>query len=107
MQEGSAPKRAAVGQRRRPIRGVEDQLNIAVGDGVYDVRPAFQHLVDLFGRHAVVAQKARRPGRRQHLEAEREQKLHRIEDARLVAFAHRDEYRPSAWYPRATAKLAL
>src|ERR1700758_4722242 len=39
MQEGSTAQRAAVGQRLRPFRGVENQLNVAVHDGVDDMRP--------------------------------------------------------------------
>src|ERR1700759_5789905 len=39
MQEGSAPQRAAVGQRLRTPRGVEHQLDLAIGDGVDDVGP--------------------------------------------------------------------
>src|SRR6266403_695607 len=50
MQEGSAPQGAAVGQRLRPFGGVENQLDVAVHDGVDDMRPALQHLVYLFGR---------------------------------------------------------
>src|SRR6202140_5632303 len=44
MQEGSASQRPAVGQRLWPFGGVEDQLDIAVHDGVDDMRPSFQHL---------------------------------------------------------------
>src|SRR5665213_4506217 len=51
MQEGSSSQRAAVGQRLRPFGGIEHELDVAVYDGVDDMWPAFQHLVDLFGRH--------------------------------------------------------
>src|ERR1041385_1778166 len=37
MQEGSPTQRLAVGQGRHPIRGVEDELNPPVLDGINDV----------------------------------------------------------------------
>src|ERR1700704_6811444 len=49
MQEGSAPQRSTVGQRLRPFGGVENELDVAIGDGVDDMRPALQNLVNLFG----------------------------------------------------------
>src|ERR1700716_1377420 len=61
MQEGSTPQGAAVGQRLRPFGGVEDQLDVAVHDGVDDMRPSLQHLVYLFGRHAVIGKETLRP----------------------------------------------
>src|SRR5258705_6400490 len=56
MQEGSTSQRAAVGQRLRPFRGVKDQLDVAIRDGVDDMRPPLQHLVHLFGRYAAVGE---------------------------------------------------
>src|SRR5712672_4877983 len=58
MQEGSTPQRTAVGQRLRPFGGVEDKLDIAVGDGVDDMRSAFQHFVYLLGGRAIVGEEA-------------------------------------------------
>src|ERR1700684_3639157 len=40
MQEGSAPQRAAVGQRLRPVGGIEDQLDVAVDAGAAEWRPS-------------------------------------------------------------------
>src|SRR6266481_7409800 len=54
MQEGSAPQRSAVGQRLGAFGGVEDELDVAIGDGVDDMRPSLQHLVHLLGRYAEV-----------------------------------------------------
>src|ERR1700735_4503461 len=48
-QEGTTSQRAAVGQRLWPFGGVEDQLDVAVHDGIDDMRPSLQHLVYLFG----------------------------------------------------------
>src|ERR1700719_22695 len=56
MQEGSPPQRPAVGQRLRSLGGVEHQLDLAIGDGVDDMGPPLQHLVDLLGRHAVIGE---------------------------------------------------
>src|ERR1700682_1033145 len=58
MQEGSAPQRTAVGQRLRAFGGVENELDIAIGDGVDDMRPSLQHLVHLLGWHAKVGEEA-------------------------------------------------
>src|SRR6266404_8367702 len=71
MQEGSTSQRAAVGQGLRPFRGVEDQLDVAISDGVDDMRPSLQHLVHLFGRDAAVGEETLRTRRRHHLEAQR------------------------------------
>src|SRR6266481_3448034 len=72
MQEGSAPQGAAVGQRLRPFRGVEDQVNVAIRDGVDDMRPALQNLVHFFGGYAAIGQEALRARGGHHLEAKRE-----------------------------------
>src|SRR6201994_2056350 len=89
MQEGSPPQRAAIGQRLWPFGGVEHQLDLAIGDGVDDVRPALQHLVHLVGRNAVVAEVALGSGGGHHLETERMQQPHRVRDAHLVVAAPR------------------
>src|SRR5512135_3898025 len=47
MQEGSAAQRAAIGQRGRPFGRVKNDLNLAVFDGVDDVRPPFGDFIDL------------------------------------------------------------
>ena len=54
MQEGRSPKRAAVGQGGRALGGIEDQLDAAILDGVHDMRPAFQHFVDLGRLYALL-----------------------------------------------------
>src|SRR5262245_66338546 len=51
MQEGGMAQRPAVRQRRRPLGRIENQLNTAVFDGIHDMGPPFQHLVDLGRRH--------------------------------------------------------
>src|SRR5262245_39457413 len=47
VQEGCPAQRTAVGKRARPLGGVDEELDLAVFDRVDDVRPAFEHLVDL------------------------------------------------------------
>src|SRR5512143_3767421 len=47
MQEGRMAQGTAVGQRSSPLGGVENKLNAAVFDGIHDVGPALQNLVDL------------------------------------------------------------
>src|SRR5262249_15668610 len=54
MQEGGLPSRATIGQRLGALGRVEHDLNLAVLDGVHDVGPAFQHLVDLGGLDALL-----------------------------------------------------
>ena len=54
---GCPPERSAVGQRSGPLRGVENQLNPAVFDGIDDIGAAFRNLVDLDGVHPVFRQK--------------------------------------------------
>src|SRR3984957_19081337 len=56
MQEGSPPQRAAVGQRLRPLRRIEDQLNIAIHDGIDDMRPPLKHFVHFFGWYAAIGE---------------------------------------------------
>src|ERR1700683_1298591 len=52
MQEGRAPKRPAVGQGCGPLGGVENEMDLAVLDGVNDMGAPFGDLVDLDRRHA-------------------------------------------------------
>ena len=54
--------------------------------------PAFRHLVDLGRLDAVLGQVALGARGRDHLEAERAEQPHRLQDARLVGVAHRDEH---------------
>src|ERR1700675_3064203 len=70
MQEGGPAQRPAVGQRGCPFRGVEYQLNPAIGDPVDDMGPAFQNLVDLGGLDPVGGQEPLRAGGRDDLETE-------------------------------------
>src|ERR1700687_6064997 len=60
MQEGSAPQGAAVGQGLRPFGGIENQLDVAIRDGIDDMRPALQYLVNLFGGDAPSVQQTLR-----------------------------------------------
>src|SRR5258705_2236779 len=72
MQEGSTPQRAAIGQRLWPFRGVENKLDVAICDGIDDMRPALLHLGYRFGRHPAIGQETL-PSRGGHpLEANRE-----------------------------------
>ncbi len=43
--EGRAPDIEAIRYRLRPMRSVDDELDIARADGVHAMRPAFQHLI--------------------------------------------------------------
>src|SRR5690606_12701682 len=53
---------AAVGDRLGAVGGVDHQLHAAVLHRIHDVRPAFQHLVDLGGADAVLDQVTLRAG---------------------------------------------
>ena len=63
MQEGCAPERAAIGECRGPFRGVENQLNFAVFDGIDDMRTALGDLVDLDRRNPLLGEVALGAGR--------------------------------------------
>src|SRR5262245_50312171 len=91
MQEGRVAQRPAVGQCCRPLGGIENQLNTAVFDGIHDVGPAFQYLVDLGDRDPLFRQITLGSRRSDGLETEGSQELHRRQDARLVGILHRDE----------------
>ena len=107
MQEGSPTQRPAVGQGCRAVGGVENKLNAAVFDPVDDVGAAFQHLVDLLGLDPELAQVALRSARGDDLETQLFQQLDRLDDARLVDVAHRDEHGSGARQGGAAADLAL
>ena len=47
LHQRGAAQRLGVRDRLLAVGGVEDDLHLAVADGVLDVRAAFQHLVDL------------------------------------------------------------
>src|SRR5579864_1228281 len=86
MQEGCAPQRAAVRQRRRPLGGVENQLNVAVFDGVDDMGPALRHLVDLDRVDSLGGEVALRARGRQNLKSQSGEQPGRLQDAtRLLA----------------------
>ena len=61
MQEGGAPQRAAIGQRRRPLGGIENELHIAVFDGVDDMGPAFGYFIDALRRDPLFGEVALGP----------------------------------------------
>src|SRR3712207_8801900 len=91
MQEGGPAEGPAVRQGARPFGGVENQLNLAVLDGVDHVRPALQNLVDTGRLDPVLLEISLRAAGRQDLEAELGEHLHRRQDARLVGLAHRQD----------------
>ena len=93
MQEGCAPQRTAVVDGRRPLRGVGNQVNFAVFDGIDDVRPAFGVLVDLDGLNPLLGEETLGSGRGQETEAEARKQPRRFEDARLVDILYRHEHR--------------
>src|SRR6516165_985191 len=107
MQEGSAAKGAAVCQRRRALCRVEHKLNLAVGDGIHDMRAPFQYLVDLAGRNALFREIALRPGSCDDLEAETDEKPDGFDHARLVVVLDRDKDCPRSRQSRAAPDLAL
>src|SRR3954453_15587127 len=103
MKEGGAAQRARVGERLRALVRVEDELNRAVRDRVDDMRPALRDLVDLSGGEALLLQKSRRAAGRGEVESKIGKKPRRIDDARFVAIAHRDEHVARARHLRAAA----
>ena len=107
MQEGRAPERPAVVERGGPLRGVENQLHLAVFNGVDDVGPAFGDFVDLDGGNAVLDEVALRARGRQDPKTEAKEQSRRLENARLVVIPHRDEDRAAFWHPGAAAELAF
>src|SRR5262245_50953805 len=107
MQEGRLAQRPAVGQGLGALGGVEDDLDLAVLDGVHDVRAALEDLVDLGGLDAVLRQIPLRAGRGDDAEAERAEQPGGIQDARLVGVLDRYEYGAFARQARAAADLAL
>src|SRR5689334_19090658 len=107
MQEGRMAQGAAVGQGRRPLGGVENQLNTAVFDGIHDMGPAFQYLVDLGRLDALFRQVTLGSGRSDGLETERSQQFDRWQDARLVGVLDRNEDGAAAGQAGATADLTL
>ena len=70
MQEGCPPQRAAIGQRLGALGGVENELDLAVLDGIDDMGPALEALLICVGGDAVLDQEALRPGGGDDLEAE-------------------------------------
>src|ERR1700726_180183 len=54
MQEGSPAQRAAVGQRLRPLGGVEEQLDLAVADRIHDIGPSLGGFQDAVGGHPLL-----------------------------------------------------
>src|SRR5262249_1267933 len=107
MQEGGVAQRPAIGQRRRPLGGIENQLNAAVFDGIHDVGPAFQDLVDLGRLDPLFRQVALGSRRCDGLETEGSQELYRGQNARLVGIFHRDENGSAARQAGAAADLAF
>src|SRR4029077_2439491 len=102
-----AAQRAAVGHGLRALGSVENELDVAVCDGVHDVRTPLQHLANLFGRYSLIGKEALGARGRHYLEAEREQQSHRVHDAGLVALADGDEYGALARHAGAAANLTF
>ena len=53
VEQGRAPDGEGIGECLGPFRGVEHDVDLAVGYGVDDMRPALQDLVNLFALDAV------------------------------------------------------
>jgi hypothetical protein len=70
MQEGGAPQRPGIGQRLGSLGGVENELHLAILDGIDDVRAAFQLLVDLGAGDPPLTQIPLRAGGGNNLESE-------------------------------------
>src|SRR6516225_4228069 len=107
MQEGCPPERTAVGKRRGAFCRIEDQLNLAVRDGVHDMRAALQHLVDLAGGNALLGEIALSSGGCDNPETEVNEKPNGFDQARLVVVLDRDEDRSLARQARAPSDLAF
>uniref|UniRef100_A0A0N4ZAR3 NAD-specific glutamate dehydrogenase n=1 Tax=Parastrongyloides trichosuri TaxID=131310 RepID=A0A0N4ZAR3_PARTI len=105
--QGRAADREAVGQGLLAVRGVEDQLDLAVLHGVDDVWTAFQHLLDQTDLKALFGQVAVGAAGGDDGEALRQQGLHRLDDEGLVGVAHRDESRALGRQDGAAAGLGL
>src|SRR5262249_13265902 len=58
VEQGRAPDREGIGQGLGPFGGVEHDIDFAVGNGVDDMRPALQDLVNLFTLDAVSVEMA-------------------------------------------------
>src|SRR6516165_12664953 len=108
MQEGGPPQRAAVLQRLIPLGSVEQELNLAVADGVHDIGPTLGGLENTVAGGAVLDQEALRTGRADDPKTKLDQELDGAQNAPvLVRVAHRHEHRALARQPRAAAELAF
>src|SRR5208282_2871877 len=107
MQEGCTPTRATVVKRRGPLRGVENELDLAVFDGVDNMRAPFRHLVDLDRGDTLFGEVALRSRCRQHPKSQSGEQAGGLDNAGLVGILDRHEDRPRLWQARAAAELAL
>src|SRR5579863_4714308 len=95
MQEGGAAQRTGIRQRLGALGRVENQLNAAVFDRVYDMGTPFRDLVDLLRRDSLGVEIARRAAGCADPKAEAQQKLHAFDHTRLIHVADRDENGPA------------
>ncbi len=72
---------------------VDDELDLAVADGVFDMRTSLENLVDLRGGDAVFSEEAGGAAGRENLEALFDEDADRRQNARLVFVAHGNEDR--------------
>src|SRR5579872_3610592 len=107
MQEGGAPKRPAIRKGGSPFRRIEDQLDIAVLDGIDDMGTAFGHLIDPDGADTVFGQIALRARGRHHPKARLVEEPDCLQYPHLVVILDRNEYGPALRQAGAAAELAF
>src|SRR5690606_4972416 len=92
-QQGRAADVTAVADRLDAVGGVDHQLHAAILHRIHDMRPAFEHFVDLGGGDAVLDQIFLRAAGSEDGEAAFDQVTRHVDDKGLVGVAYRDEGR--------------